>query len=511
LVDFAQYNAIQLNDTHPVIAIPELMRILTAEHGLTWEQAWPIVRQTFAYTNHTIMAEALEKWDISIFQFLLPDILAIIERIDSQFREEVRPSGLSGEQIQNLAPLGDGKVRMAWLAIYSSHSVNGVAAMHSRILQQNTLRDFYQLWPERFNNKTNGVTPRRWLRQCNPDLAALLSEKSGGDAWLTDLGQLAKLRDLQDDETVLRRLIAVKRGNKERLTRYLLEKEHIKVDPTAIFDIQIKRLHEYKRQLLNSLLILDQYFQIRDNPGQTFWPCVYFFGAKAAPGYFRAKAIIKLINEIARLVNRDPVASRIMQVHFLPNYNVSLAQLLFPAADVSEQISTVGMEASGTGNMKFMMNGAVTLGTCDGANVEIAEAVGPENIYQFGCRVEDFDKTWSYYNPRWQYDNIPGLRRCIDALVDGTLSDSGSGMFHDLYNSLLHGSNWQPADPYYVLGDFDEYRLVRRQLQQDYQDDLAWARKCWINITSSGRFSSDRTIAEYAAGIWRLQPQPLAE
>lgn len=506
---FADFNAIQLNDTHPVIAIPELLRILVDEQQMDWDAAWQISSQVFAYTNHTIMAEALEKWDIGIFQFLFPRIMQIIEKINGQFHHEARQRGLNENEIRTMSPLGDGKIHMAWLAIYGSHSVNGVAAMHTRILKEETLKPFYQLWPDRFNSKTNGVTPRRWLKVCNPGLSAMLTDLAGHEDWLTDLTQLEKLKSLKDDDQVMRRLLAVKRENKTRLARHLDEKEKITINPDSVFDIQIKRLHEYKRQLLNALLILDDYFRIREDPGSVITPATYIFGAKAAPGYFRAKAIIKFINEVARLVNQDPVAGRLMQVVFLPNYNVSLAERLFPAADISEQISTVGMEASGTGNMKFMMNGALTLGSCDGANVEIAEAAGFDHVYVFGCKVEDFPQTKGYYNPLWQYEHITGLRRCVDTLVDGTLNDNGTGLFQDLYNGLLYGSNWQPADPFYVLGDFDEYRINRHRIQKDYTDPLAWARKCWINITSSGRFSSDRTISEYAREIWQIESRPV--
>ncbi len=502
--NFAEMNCIQLNDTHPVIAIPELLRILTQDKGLPWEQAFLIAKETFAYTNHTVMAEALEKWDIGIYKFLFPWIFDIISRIDVQFRQEAGSCGLNSDRVNYLAPIGDGKIRMAWLATYVSKSVNGVAALHTRILQQETLREFYQLWPEKFSNKTNGVTPRRWLRLCNPDLAELLTELSGSDGWITDLEQLSHLKPLREDDEVMRRLIAIKKKNKRRLADYLQKSEGLTVDPDSLFDVQIKRLHEYKRQLLNALLILDQYYEIKEHPEQNFTPCTYLFGAKAAPGYFRAKAIIKFINEIAKLVNRDPAMQGRLKVLFIHNYNVSRAELLFPAADVSEQISTVGLEASGTGNMKFMMNGAVTIGTCDGANIEIADAVGMENCYIFGCKVEDFPKTKGYYNPQWQYHHIPGLRRIVDTLIDGTFNDSGSGMFQDLYNGLLYGSNWQPADPYYVLGDFDEYRNTRKKLISDYNNEMEWARKCWSNITSSGLFSSDRTIREYASGIWHI-------
>ncbi len=506
---FADYNSIQLNDTHPVIAIPELMRILLDEHQVGWEEAWSITSRVFAYTNHTIMAEALEKWDIGIFQFLLPRIMQIIEKIDDQFRREARQRGLNEERINYMSPLGDGKIRMAWLAIYGSHSINGVAAMHSRILQTETLQPFFEIWPERFSNKTNGVTPRRWLHSCNPGLASLLEEVYGDDSYLQDMKVLEKLRHLQEDASIMQRLHQIKQENKKRLAEHILKSTGLEVDPTSIFDVQIKRLHEYKRQLLNALLILDDYYRIKEDPASAIWPSTYIFGAKAAPGYFRAKAIIKFINEVARLVNNDPVVSQHMKVIFLPNYNVSQAELIFPAADISEQISTVGMEASGTGNMKFMLNGALTLGTCDGANVEIAEAAGYDNAYVFGCRVEHFPQTRDYYNPLWQYEHIPGLRRVVDSLVDGSLSDNNTGMFRDIYNSLLYGSDWQPADPYYVLGDFAEYRDNRHRAQRDYLDRENWTRKCWRNIITAGQFSSDRTVRDYVEGIWRIEPRPI--
>jgi len=381
--------------------------------------------------------------------------------------------------------------------------------LHTRILKQETLRDFFQLWPEKFSNKTNGVTPRRWLRNCNPELSALLTDLSGNEDWVTDLEQLSNLELLRSDDEIMRRLIAIKKNNKKRLADYLLATEGLSVNPDSVFDVQIKRLHEYKRQLLNALLILDQYFQLKDNPGMDMTPCTFIFGAKAAPGYFRAKAIIKFITEIARLVNRDPAMKDRLQVIFMHNYSVSRAERIFPASDVSEQVSTVGLEASGTGNMKFMMNGAVTIGTCDGANIEIAEAAGYDNNYIFGCKIENFAQTKGYYNPQWQYNNIPGLRRCVDTLVNGTFNDSGSGMFQDLFNSLLYGSNWQPADPFYVLGDFEEYRNTRQQMLRDYRNEMLWARKCWSNIVNCGRFSSDRTIREYASDIWHIKGRPI--
>lgn len=508
---FAEWNCIQLNDTHPVVAIPELMRLLTQEYNLSWDKAWQVTRQTFAYTNHTIMAEALEKWDIGIFQFLFPWLLDIIYRINDMFRSEAFSRGLPSDRVNYLAPVGDGKIRMAWLAVFSSFSVNGVAALHTSILKTETLREFYQLWPNKFSNKTNGVTPRRWLRMCNPDLSALLTELSGDEKWVTNLDLLAKLESFKQDDAVMERFLAIKQKNKQKLADYLLKTEGIAIDPTSIFDVQIKRLHEYKRQLLNALEILDLYYRLKENPTMILQPRTYIFAAKAAPGYFRAKAVIKLINEIARLVNNDAEVNGKIRVVFVHNYNVSRAELLFPASDISEQISTVGMEASGTGNMKFMINGALTLGTCDGANVEIAEIVEDENCFIFGCKVEDFAATRSYYNPQWQYNHIPGLRRCVDTLINGTFQDGGTGMFQDLYNSLLYGSNWQPADPYYILGDFEDYRQTRRATDSAYADRLAWARKCWVNITRSGRFSSDRTISEYASGIWKIKAEKVTD
>lgn len=504
LKNFAEWHSIQLNDTHPVIGIPELMRLLMDEHGMGWDEAWAITSKTFAYTNHTVMAEALEKWDISIFHFLFPRIMEIISHIDQLFRQDMQARGMQYDRINYLAPLGDGKIRMAWLACYGSFSINGVAALHTQILKTDTLRDFHELWPEKFSNKTNGVTPRRWLRTCNPELAGLLTGLAGSDAWVTSLETLKDLEKYTTDDSVMNQFLEIKRQRKEKLADYILKNEGIKIDPDSIFDVQIKRLHEYKRQLLNAFDILSTYFQIKDNPALDIHPRTYIFAAKAAPGYFKAKATIKFINEIARLVNNDPDVKDRIKVVFIANYNVSRAEMIFPASDLSEQISTVGLEASGTGNMKFMMNGALTIGTYDGANIEIAGAVGPENCFIFGQKVEDFHAAKGYYNPQWQYNNIPGLKRCVDTLVDGTFNDEGTGMFQDLYNGLLYGSNWQPADPFYVLGDFDDYRKARQYTDRVYRDRLDWARKCWVNIVRSGFFSSDRTIHAYASEIWKV-------
>lgn len=508
---FAEYNVFQLNDTHPVIAIPELLRILVDENGMSMDQAWAVTSKCFAYTNHTILAEALERWDLSIFQFLFPRILEIIQWIDRRFRDEMSRRGLRQDRIDYMAPIGSGQVRMAWMACYAAMSINGVAALHTDIIKRDTLRDWYEIWPDRFSNKTNGVTPRRWLRVCNPELAALITELLGSEDWVTSLDQLASLKPLADDEAILRRCLAIKDNNKRAFASWVEENMGIRINPEAIFDVQIKRLHEYKRQILNAFYILDLYFRIKDNPTADVVPRVFIFGAKAAPGYMRAKAVIKVINEIANLVNNDPEIGDKMKVVFVPNYNVSNAERIIPAADISQQISTAGMEASGTGNMKLMMNGALTLGTYDGANVEIVEEVGFENAYIFGVRVEDLPATRACYNPNWQYNHIPGLKRVVDALTNGLLPDHGSSMFQDLVASLLTGSSWQPPDTYYVLGDFDDYRKVRDRMAEDYRDRLGWARRCWINITSSGRFSSDRTVSDYVRDIWKIEALPLED
>ncbi|MDO5700707.1 MAG: glycogen/starch/alpha-glucan phosphorylase [Bowdeniella nasicola] len=509
LTGFADYNCIQLNDTHPVLAIPELMRILLDEHSLSWEDAWAVVQRTFAYTNHTVLAEALETWQYSIFERLFGRILEIIREIDRRFRLELAEAGYDQGKIDYMAPIQHGSIHMAWIACYAAYSINGVAALHTEIIKSETLHDWYEIWPEKFNNKTNGVTPRRWLRQCNPRLSALLTRLLGSDAWVTDLDRLKELESYAEDDAVMRELIDIKRANKEDFAAWISKREGQTISPEAIFDVQIKRLHEYKRQLMNALYLLDLYFRIKDDPSWDVPARVAIFGAKAAPGYVRAKAIIKLINEIGTLVNNDPEVGDKLKVVFVENYNVSPAEHIIPAADVSEQISTAGKEASGTGNMKFMMNGALTLGTLDGANVEIVEAVGEDNAYIFGAKVEELDELRATYDPRSVYETVPGLKRVIDALVDGTLDDGGTGMFHDLQRSLLESPGYEPADVYYVLGDFAAYREARDRMAEDYRDELAWARMCWINITNSGRFSSDRTIADYSRDVWRLEPKSI--
>ena len=511
LTGFAKFNCIQLNDTHPVLAIPELLRLLLDEHGMGWDEAWKVVTETFAYTNHTVLAEALESWEVSIFQKLFWRIWELVEEIDRRFRLDMAERGLDQGRIDYMAPVSNGHVHMAWIACYAAYSINGVAALHTEIIKADTLSEWHELWPEKFNNKTNGVTPRRWLRMCNPRLANLLTEQAGSDAWVTDLTELAKLAPLAEDEKVLRQLINVKRANKQDFAAWIEDHQGSTVDPDSIFDVQIKRLHEYKRQLMNALYILDLYFRIKID-GETVPKRTFIFGAKAAPGYVRAKAIIKLINTIGDLVNNDPATKDILNVVFVENYNVSPAEHIIPAADVSEQISVAGKEASGTSNMKFMMNGALTLGTMDGANVEIVEAVGEENAYIFGARNEDIPQLRAEYNPGELYNSVPGLSRVLDALIDGTLGPENNGMFGDLRSSLLDGFGEHAQDTYYVLGDFADYREARDRMAADYEEDnLAWAKKAWLNICYSGRFSSDRTIADYANEVWKIQPTPISQ
>ncbi|MEW6897975.1 glycogen/starch/alpha-glucan phosphorylase [Trueperella pyogenes] len=508
LKDFAAFNSIQLNDTHPVLAIPELMRILMDEHGFGWEEAWAIVQGTFAYTNHTVLAEALETWEISIFDRLFPRIREIIFEIDRRFREEMATAGYDQGKIDYMAPVSGNRIRMAWIACYAAFSINGVAALHTEIIKADTLKDWHDVWPEKFNNKTNGVTPRRWLDQCNPRLSALLTELLGSDAWVRDLDLLKNLEGYLNDADVLDRLNAIKHANKVDFAAWIKNRQGIEVDPDAIFDTQIKRLHEYKRQLLNALYILDLYFQIKDNPAMEVPPRVFIFGAKAAPGYVRAKAIIKLINTIGELLNNDADVAGRLKVVFVENYNVSPAEHIIPATDISEQISTAGKEASGTGNMKFMMNGALTLGTMDGANVEIVDAVGQENAYIFGAEEDELPELRKTYDPRRTAAEVPGLQRVMDALVDGTLDDGGTGLFHDLHNSLL--GEWSGSDEYYVLGDFASYRETRDRVAADYYADRRhWAAMCLKNIIESGRFSSDRTIRDYAREVWKIEPQKI--
>ena len=501
---FPDYYAIQLNDTHPVVAIPELMRILMDEHHLRFNRAWKIVQQTFAYTNHTILQEALEKWHIGFYKAIIPRVFEIVQKIDRHFVNELKESDMEHEQIQSMRMIQDHMIHMAYMAIYGSHSTNGVAALHTEILKNSELKDWFDLFPERFNNKTNGITQRRWLKHANPELASLITTLLGGEEWITHLDMLKELRVYADDEHVLKRFIAIKEKNKKALVSYIKANEGVELSSNALFDIQIKRLHEYKRQLLNAFQILYRYFEIKDNPEYRPTKRVYIFGAKAAPGYFRAKGIIKFINEIAKLINKDEDTNTYMQVHFVENYNVSYAEKLFVAADLSEQISTAGKEASGTGNMKFMLNGTPTIGTLDGANIEIVEEAGYENNFIFGAKVEELDEIKGEYKPMDLYLTHPKIKRVVDTLIDGTFSDEGTGMFHELYASILEGASWHSPDNYFILYDFMDYIETQEQVDLAFLDEMSWARKCWLNLANAGKFSSDRTIMQYADEIWNV-------
>ena len=496
-----EYIAIQLNDTHPVIAIPELMRILVDIEGVLWEDAWEIVKKTFSYTNHTILAEALEKWWVGLYQEVVPRIFQITEGIHNQFKNELSNLYPNDVDKQNRMQIIQGNmIHMAWLAIYGSHKVNGVAELHTEILKEHELRDWYELYPDKFLNKTNGITQRRWLLKSNPQLASFITELIG-DAWIKDLSELKKLEQFIDDEKVLNKIWDIKIEKKKELVEYLRETQGIDINPNSIFDVQVKRLHEYKRQLLNIFQVYDLYQQLKQNPNMDFTPTTYIYGAKAAPGYKVAKGIIRLINDIAQIINGDSDVKDKLKVVFVENYRVTVAEKIFPAADISEQISTAGKEASGTGNMKFMLNGAITLGTLDGANVEIAKEAGEENEYIFGMRVKDIDELRKKgYDPRFPYNNVTGLKQVVDALIDGRLSDLGSGIYREIHSLLM-----ERGDQYFVLEDFEDYRRKQREINRDYKDKISWAKKMLKNIANAGKFSSDRTILEYANEIWNIK------
>jgi len=508
LDNFADYVTIQLNDTHPVIAIPELIRQLIAE-GYSFDSAFEIAHKVFNYTNHTIMAEALEKWDSSLVEKILPEVYAVILQINERFIKDMYALGMDKEQIKKMSPIGNGQVKMAFMAIYVSSYVNGVAAIHTEILKNDALKEWYEIYPERFQNKTNGITQRRWLALCNPELSALITRLLGSADWVKDLDELKKLEKYADDENVLKEFMAVKEAKKCQLAEFVKSRDGKEIDPQWIFDIQIKRLHEYKRQFLNALSILYIYFGIKDGSIKDFTPTVYIFGAKSAPGYRRAKAIIKLINEIGDFVNADPDTKDLLKVVFVQNYNVSYAEKLVCAADVSEQISTAGTEASGTGNMKLMLNGACTLGTFDGANVEIVEEAGEENNYIFGARVEDLAEIMPEYDPREILFKDEKINRVLNKLIDGTFSDGGvpsdqEGSFKELYKALTDGASWHVPDHYYVLGDLTSYVQAKLKMNADYKDKLGYAKKCWLNICNAGKFSSDRTVKDYAENIGKI-------
>ena len=503
---------IQMNDTHPTVAVPELMHLLIDEEGLTWEEAWDVTTKTCAYTNHTIMAEALEKWPIDLFSRLLPRIYQIVQEIDRRFLIEVRAKYPGNEEkVRKMAILYDGQVRMAHMAIIAGYSVNGVAKLHTEILKHQELKDFYEMMPEKFNNKTNGITQRRFLLHGNQLLADWITNKIG-DGWITDLAQIGKLKAYVDDEQARKEFMEIKYRNKVRLAAYIKKHNGIEVDPNSIFDVQVKRLHEYKRQLLNIMHVMYLYNQIKEHPEVSFYPRTFIFGAKAAAGYKRAKETIKLINSVADVVNNDRSINGKLKVVFIEDYRVSNAELLFAAADVSEQISTASKEASGTGNMKFMLNGAPTLGTMDGANVEIVDEVGIENAFIFGLSSEEVINYENHggYNPTEIYFNDWEIKRVVDQLMDGTYANGDHEMYKDLYNSLLNTQCTDRPDMYFILKDFRSYADAQRRVEEAYRDKDRWARMALLNTASCGKFSSDRTIEEYVRDIWKLEKVEVA-
>ena len=509
---FSDLHVIQLNDTHPVVAIPELMRILMDEYNVGWDDAWSVVTKTFAYTNHTILAEALEKWPIEIFQGLLPRIYQIVEEINRRFLIELREKYPNDyDRHGRMSIINNGKVYMAWLAIHASFSVNGVAELHTKLLKEVELHDWFELYPKKFNNKTNGITQRRWLLSSNPELASFITKRIG-HGWEKDLTLLKGLEKYLDDEKSLKELIQIKANNKVRLAEYLKYTQNETIDPNSIFDVQVKRLHEYKRQLMNILHIMYVYNRMLEDPKykESAAKKTYIFGAKSASGYRRAKAIIKLINTVAERINNDRRVNDKLHVVFVENYRVSVAEKIFPAADVSEQISTAGLEASGTSNMKFMCNGALTMGTMDGANIEIVEEAGKQNAFIFGLLTEEIQKIEREhsYNPQEYLERNPALAKVVNQLVDGTY-DPTHQLFKELHDSLVYGVEGNRADVYYVLADFDAYCKAQEKVEVLYKDQLKWAKACLKNIANSGKFSSDRTIEDYVKDIWKLKKLPI--
>ena len=488
---FAEFYCVQLNDTHPAMSIPELIRLLMKE-GMDFEQSFEIAQKTFSYTNHTVMGEALEKWDLDLLRSVVPDIAEIICRIDRKLRSE-HP---------NLFVVRDNIAHMANLSIYVGSYVNGVAEIHSQILKDDCFKAWYEVFPERFQNKTNGITPRRWIGLCNPELCQLITDKIGGD-FLKNLEEIAALKPMINDQ-LIEQFQAVKRIKKQQLCDVIEKREGIRLNPDFIFDVQVKRLHEYKRQLMNILSVVDIYFRLKEGRLRDFQPTVYLFGAKSAPGYGRAKAVIRYINRVAKLINNDPAVADKLKVVFVQNYNCSYAEHIIPAADISEQISPAGTEASGTGNMKLMLNGAVTLGTLDGANVEIAQEAGMENEYIFGHTVEQINALKDSYRARSIYEENADLRRALDTMVDGTVPTDDTQ--RELYLSLLDGAHWHKADHYYILLDYASYLDAKLQANRDYADQKTFGRKCLMNVASAAKFSSDRTIRQYAEEIWHIKP-----
>ena len=503
---FYEKATFQLNDTHPTVAVAELMRILLDEEGLEWDEAWEVTTKTCAYTNHTIMAEALEKWPVELFSRLLPRIYQIIEEINRRFVEEIQKKYPGNqEKIRKMAIIYDGQVKMAHLAICAGYSVNGVAALHTEILKNQELKDFYEMMPEKFNNKTNGITQRRFLLHANPLLADWVTEHIG-DEWITDLAQISKLKVYVDDEKAQQEFMNIKYQNKLRLAKYIREHNGIDVDPRSIFDVQVKRLHEYKRQLLNILHVMYLYNKIKDHPEMPFYPRTFIFGAKAAAGYRRAKLTIKLINSVADVINNDKSINGKLKVVFIEDYRVSNAEWIFAAADVSEQISTASKEASGTGNMKFMLNGAPTLGTMDGANVEIVQEVGEENAFIFGLSAQEvinYENNGGY-NPMDYFNNDQDIRRVLMQLINGEYAPDDPERFRDIYDSLLNTNSSDRADTYFILADFKSYAEAQERVEKAYRDETGWARMAMMNTACSGKFTSDRTIQQYVDEIWHL-------
>ena len=500
--EFSKQIVIQLNDTHPVISVPELIRLLT-EDGTDFDYALRTAKEVFRYTNHTVMSEALEKWDAETVKKVSGDIYGIILKINKAFEKETKGKT---EKLTHYKIIEDGKINMAHLASYVSSYINGVAEIHTEIIKRDVLKSFDLLYPEKIKNVTNGITQRRWLLLCNKNLADFVTGLLKSDKWTKELTELEKLKSFADDKDILERFAEIKKENKKALSCYTKVKDGFTFDSGFIVDVQIKRLHEYKRQLLNILTILEIYFEIKEGKLKNFHPTVFIFGAKAAPGYSRAKAIIKLINEVSRLIDEDEEISKIIKVKFISNYNVSYAEKIIAAADVSQQISTAGTEASGTGNMKLMLNGAVTLGTYDGANIEIVKEAGQANNYIFGADVDEIEKIKKAYDPKTFYESDIRIRRCLDALVDGTLDDGKTGMFKELYESLLEGASWHKADHYFLLYDFDSYLNARIKVNEDYKNRKAFTKKCFLNMCSAGKFSSDRSVKEYAENIWQINP-----
>lgn len=502
LTQLGDYTAIQLNDTHPALSVPELVRILTEEEGIYFDEALLTARSVFGYTNHTIMQEALEKWDMKLIRAVCPKTAKIITLINRRLKQELKDMGAEKE---NMHIVQGSTVHMANLSAYGSGHINGVAKIHTDILKERVLKDWYELYPEKFLNVTNGITPRRWLALANPELSSLITELLGSELWKKDLSFLEGLKKYTDDKGVIEKFIKIKEDNKNHLAQYVKKHSGMKINPNTVFDVQIKRLHEYKRQLLNILTVLEIYFELKEGSLSDFNPTTVIFAGKAALSYFRAKGIIKLINEVAELIDNDQDMKGILKVVFLPDYNVSYAEKIVSAADISQQISTAGTEASGTGNMKLALNGAVTFGTMDGANIEIVEKAGKENNYIFGADAKEIEEIYESYDPVALIEENSKIKRCMSALIDGTLDDGGTGMFRELYDSLTIGASWHRPDHYFVLHDFESCLETRLRLNADTADKEAFAKKCWLNMCSCGEFSSDRSISEYAQKVWRIK------